>query len=50
MQCKCNAQPNRTLHFKYEDGVLSKAPKARIKVGFKSDIWALGVILFQVQD
>ena len=30
--------------------MLSKAPKARIKVGFKSDIWALGVILFQVCD
>ena len=35
-------------HYRYEDGILSKVPKARIKVGFKSDIWALGVILFQL--
>jgi serine/threonine protein kinase len=36
-----------SLPYSFEDGVVRKAKESMITVGFKSDVWALGIILYQ---
>jgi serine/threonine protein kinase len=39
--------PESLAHYSVEDGVMKKKEGTMIVVGFKSDIWALGIILYQ---
>jgi serine/threonine protein kinase len=36
-----------SLSYSFEDGVMRKEKESMIAVGFKSDVWALGIILYQ---
>jgi serine/threonine protein kinase len=36
-----------SLPYSFEDGVMTKDEGSIIVVGFKSDVWALGIILYQ---